>query len=91
VTEQTTFATSRSKTPSVSCTPKVSELRECDFGTWTARTLVDVAFEDASALDTWLRDAYAAPHDGESLAELINRVGRLLDDHPWPKVEVSPW
>jgi broad specificity phosphatase PhoE len=24
------------------------------------------------------------PHGGESLAELITRVGRVLDDHPWP-------
>ena len=63
----------------------VPELRECDFGAWTGRTLADVAFEDATALDTWLHDAHAAPHGGESLAELINRVGRVLDDHPWPE------
>ena len=63
----------------------VPELRECDFGTWTGRTLVDVAFDDSSALDTWLHDAHATPHGGESLAELINRVGRVLDDHPWPE------
>ena len=62
----------------------LAELRECDFGTWTGRTLVDVAFEDSSALDTWLHDPQAAPHGGESLAQLINRVGRVLDDHPWP-------
>jgi broad specificity phosphatase PhoE len=72
----------------------VPELRECDFGTWTGRTLVDVAFEDSSALSTWLHDAHVAPHGGESLAELINRVGRVLDDHPWPEgrsvVVVSP-
>ena len=63
----------------------VAELRECDFGTWTGRTLVDVAFEDSGALGTWLHDAHATPHGGESLAELINRVGRVLDDHPWPE------
>ena len=60
------------------------ELRECDFGAWTGRTLVDVAFDDKNALETWLGDAHAAPHGGESLAELINRVGRVLDDHRWP-------
>jgi broad specificity phosphatase PhoE len=63
----------------------ISELRECDFGTWTGRTLVDVALEDSGALGTWLHDAHAAPHGGESLAELINRVGQVLDDHPWPE------
>ncbi len=61
------------------------ELRECDFGAWTGRSLVDVAFDDKSGLDSWLRDPHAAPHGGESLAELINRVGRVLDDHPWPE------
>jgi broad specificity phosphatase PhoE len=64
---------------------RLQELRECDFGTWTGRTLVDVAFDDPGALETWLRDPHATPHGGESLAELINRVGRVLDDHPWPE------
>jgi broad specificity phosphatase PhoE len=72
----------------------IPELRECDFGSWTGRTLVDVAFEEAGVLDTWLHDPHATPHGGESLAELINRVGRVLDDHPWPDgrsvVVVSP-
>jgi broad specificity phosphatase PhoE len=62
----------------------IPELGECDFGTWTGRTLVDVALENPSALEAWLRDPHAAPHGGESLAQLINRVGRVLDDHPWP-------
>jgi broad specificity phosphatase PhoE len=62
----------------------VPELRECDFGAWTGRTLVDVAFENPGALEAWLRDPHAAPHGGESLAQLINRIGRVLDDHPWP-------
>jgi broad specificity phosphatase PhoE len=63
----------------------IAELRECDFGTWAGRTLVDVALQDACALEGWLHDPYAAPHGGESLAELINRVGGVLDDHPWPQ------
>jgi broad specificity phosphatase PhoE len=63
----------------------IPELRECDFGTWTGRTLVDVAFENTAALETWLNDPRAAPHGGESLAELISRVGQVLDDHHWPE------
>src|SRR5687767_6196147 len=63
----------------------IPELGECDFGAWTGRTLVDVAFADAGGLETWLRDPHAAPHGGESLADLLNRVGRVLDDHPWPE------
>jgi broad specificity phosphatase PhoE len=61
----------------------IRDLRDCDFGAWTGRALVDVASADPSGLDAWLRDPQAAPHGGESLAELINRVGRVLDDHRW--------
>jgi broad specificity phosphatase PhoE len=63
---------------------RIPELRECDFGAWTGRALTDIATEHPSELQSWLRDPYAAPHGGESLAELITRVGRVLDDHPWP-------
>jgi broad specificity phosphatase PhoE len=63
----------------------VAELHECDFGSWTGRAMVDIASQDARNLDVWLHDAYAAPHGGESLAALINRVGLALDDHPWPE------
>jgi broad specificity phosphatase PhoE len=47
--------------------------------------LVDVAVDDPSGLEAWLHAPQAAPHGGESLAELIIRVGRVLDDHPWPE------
>ena len=62
----------------------IHDLRECDFGAWTGRPLVDIASDDPSGLDSWLHDPHAAPHGGESLAELINRAGRVLDDHSWP-------
>jgi broad specificity phosphatase PhoE len=61
----------------------IRDLRECDFGAWAGRALIDIASEDPSGLDAWLRDPYAAPHGGESLAQLISRVGRVLDDHRW--------
>jgi broad specificity phosphatase PhoE len=63
----------------------IHELRECDFGTWTGKALAGVASQDPSGLDAWLRDPHATPHGGESLAVLINRVGRVLDDQPWPE------
>jgi broad specificity phosphatase PhoE len=62
----------------------IPELRGCDFGTWAGRALADVAGDDPAGLEAWLHDPQAAPHGGESLAELINRVGRVVDDHPWP-------
>jgi broad specificity phosphatase PhoE len=62
----------------------IADLRQCDFATWTGRSLVDVAADDPSGLESWLRDPHATPHGGESLAKLIKRVGRALDDHAWP-------
>jgi broad specificity phosphatase PhoE len=58
----------------------MQDLRECDFGTWGGRALADVASQDPSGIEAWLRDPHAAPHGGESLAGLINRVGRVIDD-----------
>jgi broad specificity phosphatase PhoE len=62
----------------------IQDLRGCDFGAWAGRALIDVASDDPSGLDAWLRDPHAAPYGGESLAELITRVGHVLDDHQWP-------
>jgi broad specificity phosphatase PhoE len=62
----------------------IRDLRGCDFGAWTGSALINIAGEDPSGLDAWLHDPYATPHGGESLAELISRVGRVLDDHQWP-------
>jgi broad specificity phosphatase PhoE len=62
----------------------IRDLRECDFGAWAGRALVNIATEDPPGLDAWLRDPYVAPHGGESLVELITRVGGVLDDHHWP-------
>ena len=63
----------------------ISDLRDCDFGAWSGKALADVASKDPSGLDAWLRDPQAAPHGGESLAELITRVGRVLDGREWPE------
>ena len=62
----------------------IPELRECDFEAWSGKALAEIASEDAAGLESWLHDPSAAPHGGESFAELINRVGRVLDDYPWP-------
>jgi broad specificity phosphatase PhoE len=62
----------------------IPELRNCDFGEWTDKTLGLVAAEDPAGLDSWLKDPHAAPHGGESLLEVIKRVGCVMDDYPWP-------
>ena len=60
-------------------------LRSCDFGSWSGRSLTDVGAADAKAVRHWLADPHAKPHDGESLSELILRVGAVVDQTRWPR------
>ncbi|WP_436497662.1 histidine phosphatase family protein [Actinokineospora sp. HUAS TT18] len=57
-------------------------LRDCDFGRWRGRTLDEVAAAEPDAMALWLTDPAAAPHGGESLLELLDRVGSWLDAPP---------
>lgn len=61
-------------------------LVECDFGSWAGLTASDVATEHAEDYALWLRDAAAAPHGGESFADLVDRAHelavRLRGQHP---------
>lgn len=54
-------------------------LRDCDFGRWAGRSFINVRAEEPDALARWLQDPGAAPHDGESFADVISRVGAWLD------------
>lgn len=54
-------------------------LRDCDFGRWTGRSLDEVQAQEPSAVAEWLRDPRAAPHGGESFADLTKRVGGWMD------------
>jgi len=53
-------------------------LRDCDCGRWRGHAAADVAAREPRAFAAWLGDPAAAPHDGESLAALIERVGAWL-------------
>lgn len=55
-------------------------LRDLDYGSWRARTLDDIAQTEPQALQTWLDDPDAAPHGGESLAGLLERVSGWMDE-----------
>jgi broad specificity phosphatase PhoE len=57
----------------------LSVLRECDYGAWTGYTFEQVLARDPQAIDIWLRDPAAAPHGGESLLGVMQRVGKWLD------------
>jgi broad specificity phosphatase PhoE len=56
-----------------------TDLDECDFGAWRGRTLAELDDEDPVAVAAWIEDPAAAPHGGESLLELLERVGGWLD------------
>jgi broad specificity phosphatase PhoE len=55
------------------------ELRDCDYGVWRGLELSDIQTKDPEAVATWLADPAASPHKGESIANLIDRVARWLD------------
>ncbi|WP_055566361.1 histidine phosphatase family protein [Streptomyces atriruber] len=54
-------------------------LAACDMGRWRGRTLDSVAGAEAEAVALWLGDPTAAPHGGESLREVRDRVAAWLD------------
>jgi broad specificity phosphatase PhoE len=56
----------------------VADLAEADYGSWSGRTLADIA-ADPAGLEAWRVDATAAPHGGESLADVRQRVESWLD------------
>ena len=54
-------------------------LRDCDFGRWAGRSLADVQAEVPEAITEWLQNPRAAPHGGESFADVMTRVGGWMD------------
>jgi broad specificity phosphatase PhoE len=57
-------------------------LRGWDLGRWAGSTLDDVAAADPAGVQTWLSDPAAAPHGGEPLTALLDRVAAWLDAVP---------
>jgi len=55
-------------------------LAECDFGSWSGRRLDDLHLEDPDATMSWMTDAEASPHGGESLRAFMERVAAWLDE-----------
>jgi broad specificity phosphatase PhoE len=56
------------------------DLRECDYGRWSGRSLEDVGAQEPEAVAEWLRNLAAAPHGGESVDALIERAAAWLDE-----------
>lgn len=57
-------------------------LRDLDMGSWYGRTLDEIAATDAAGLASWLSDPQAAPHGGESVEQICDRVATWLDALP---------
>jgi len=54
-------------------------LRDCDYGRWVGQNLDEVQASEPEGVLKWLTDPEVAPHEGESVAKLIERVGTWLD------------
>ncbi|MFJ2236419.1 histidine phosphatase family protein [Streptomyces sp. NPDC087859] len=54
-------------------------LAALDAGRWRGSTLAGVSAEEPEALARWLSDPEAAPHGGESVRAVCDRVGSWLD------------
>lgn len=53
-------------------------LADLNLGSWRGRTLADLEADDPAALLSWLSDPTAAPHNGESLTVLMDRITAWL-------------
>ncbi|WP_328479762.1 histidine phosphatase family protein [Streptomyces sp. NBC_00377] len=59
--------------------PQVPALAALDVGRWRGRTLAEVTSAEPDAVASWLVDPAHAPHGGESVRDLCDRVGAWLD------------
>jgi broad specificity phosphatase PhoE len=57
------------------------DLRDINYGSWTGMSLEEIQAQDPAGLGEWLADVHAAPHHGESIAELISRTNRWMSQH----------
>lgn len=56
----------------------VEALRDCDFGRWQGLRITDLQKTEPDALVAWLEDPHSAPHGGESVVQLGERVAAWL-------------
>jgi broad specificity phosphatase PhoE len=53
-------------------------LRDCDYASWSGHSFKDVYAREPEAVAVWLSDPAAAPHGGESVQSLMQRVADWL-------------
>ena len=54
-------------------------LADQDHGSWAGKSFEEVQAEQPEGITAWLTDPNAAPHGGESLADVAERVSALMD------------
>ena len=59
-------------------------LTDLDAGRWAGAELDELMAAEPGALLDWMGDPAATGHGGESLDDLIGRVGAALDSRSWP-------
>ncbi len=57
----------------------VAALADCDFGRWKGTSIDDLQIAEPETLQAWLNDPTSAPHGGESVAQLGERVAAWLN------------
>lgn len=60
------------------CVDTVEALRDCDFGRWNGVRINDLQKAEPEQLESWLADPNAAPHGGESVTQVLERVAAWL-------------
>jgi broad specificity phosphatase PhoE len=55
-------------------------LRDCDYGRWSGRCFEEVHAREPDAVAEWLQNPAAAPHGGESILALMERVNVWLEE-----------
>ncbi|MET7950235.1 histidine phosphatase family protein [Micromonospora sp. NPDC005324] len=55
-------------------------LADCDYGAWSGRSLAEIADTQPQALHDWLSAPDSAPHGGEPVSAVRDRVGSWLDE-----------
>jgi broad specificity phosphatase PhoE len=56
--------------------PPQSNCAVADYGTWVGRGFEELRADQPEGIVAWLTDPVAAPHGGESIVNLIDRVVR---------------
>ncbi|HEV7694247.1 MAG TPA: histidine phosphatase family protein [Hyphomonadaceae bacterium] len=62
-------------------TPTIDpRLRECDFGRWNGLRLQQVMLKEPRKLMGWIKNPSSAPHGGETIQQVVDRVSSWMKD-----------